>query len=180
MNIKQVLNNKDFFVEWIEDVERIFNGSNEELFELLEGVKCSCNNLKEAIEFLTKEATSDISDLYKEEAIELLADISEFLMLDLQQKGVFYMLPYKVIKDDIKNGYDYMEYEGEWYGWEYTFILEGENVLLVFKADNPNSKDGGYFLGSYKIKKECFLNIKSYKELTKIANETCYYSSYYI
>lgn len=91
------------------------------------------------------------------------------------------MLPYNEMKNDIKNGYTYMEYEGVWYDWNYHFILEGNNLTFTFFVNDTNSKDGGYWFGSYSMKTNDFLEkINSYKEYTKLANAICKYSDYYI
>lgn len=46
------------------------------------------------------------------------------------------MLPFKVVKDDIKNGFEYFEYDGKYAGYNYLIVLEKRFENLVFNFDN--------------------------------------------
>lgn len=80
------------------------------------------------------------------------------------------MLAYKEIKNDIKNGYEYMEYYGKWYGMEYTIILEKDGLVFHF-MDNKNNLETVFHLY-----KELFEGFTSYKEYTNYINQIAYYN----
>ena len=78
------------------------------------------------------------------------------------------MLPFKELKNDIKNGYQYMVYEGKWYDMEYYIILEVDGIVLRF-YDNKNE-------AIYILPVEEFNELKLYRDFLKVVNSIIYYN----
>jgi len=83
------------------------------------------------------------------------------------------MINYSEIKNDIKNGYGYMEYERKCYKGQLTIVWEHrpENVIFRFVRDNYET--------SFSFTAIEFLTMK-YNEITKRFVENIYYNMYQI
>lgn len=81
------------------------------------------------------------------------------------------MLKFLEIKKDVANGHGYMEYEGNWKGYEYCIILDviAGDVIFSFVDDESQA------VFSIEINK--FLDIMWYKDYIKLINECLYYHS---
>lgn len=78
------------------------------------------------------------------------------------------MLPFKELKNDIKNGYQYMVYEGKWYDMEYYIILEVDGIVLRF--------DDGKYEAIYILPVDEFNELKLYRDFLKVVNSILYYN----
>ena len=84
------------------------------------------------------------------------------------------MLPYNEIKKDIKNGFDYFEYDGYWNGLYYIiqYNVNFDTVAVFFEdLENNCSASCSFYLDE-------FLNdiMSSYKNYVKVMNEVIYYN----
>ena len=78
------------------------------------------------------------------------------------------MLPFNEIKNDMKNGYGYMEYEGTWKGYNYTIVLEKSDSIIFRFTDNE-------YEAVFKLKKDTFMEL-NYKEYIKFIHNCLYYN----
>lgn len=79
-------------------------------------------------------------------------------------------LKFNEIKRDIKNGYEYMEYEQTYYGYSITIILDlRENKVFYFTEGR---------VGHIEIRIPDFLELK-YNQIVALYNNFLYYSPAY-
>ena len=78
------------------------------------------------------------------------------------------MLPFNEIKNDMKNGYEYMEYEGTWKGYNYTIVLTEFDTIIFYFNDME-------YEAIFRLKKETFMEL-NYKEYIKTINSGLYYN----
>ena len=88
-------------------------------------------------------------------------------------------IPFLEVKRDIRNGYNYFEYETKWYGGDVTVVLDGYGGLVVFDFTRWNESKGDRLDGT-----EChrFFRLpiaefvaSTYKEIVERANYCLFY-----
>ena len=75
MTLKQVMNHKPYFTEWLEDINRLFYNDTKAL-EMSQAIEINCNNLLEATHYLMDEI---VNEWDVETATNLLEDLKEFI-----------------------------------------------------------------------------------------------------
>ena len=81
------------------------------------------------------------------------------------------MLHFNEIKNDIANGYAYMEYEGEFANWNYVIVLEKPASgydMLMFQFENEE------YVATFALDINEFLNMNEL-QFVNFANEAIYY-----
>lgn len=78
------------------------------------------------------------------------------------------MLKFKEIKEDHKNGYNYMEYQNRWVGYDATYIKEGDSLMIMLENEKTTC--------TARFDMIDFMNM-SYKEFKKIICEWLFYNS---
>ena len=88
-------------------------------------------------------------------------------------------IPFGEVKRDIRNGYNYFEYETKWYGGDVTVVLDGHGERIIFDFTRWNESKGPELDGTedYRVFDLPIPEFvaSTYKEIAERANYCLFY-----